>query len=502
MKKRQIVNLVHFIRGCEPRCDMDLVTPVREQIALARQYGLKTTFLVQYDALLLPEFQALLQPLEPELFEIGVWFEVVAPLCRDSGYPWRGRYPWDWHADVGFSVAYLPEFREVLVDTLFSKFRQVFHRYPRVFGSWAFDAVTLDYIQEVYGLDAACNCKDQWGTDGYTLWGGYYNGAYYPSRNNVFCPAQSNQQQIPVPVFRMLGSDPVLQYDFGCDPEQPVGSVTCQGVATLEPVYTETGGGNPQWVDWYFGENFSGNCVTYGYTQAGQENSFGWDSMKNGLQDQYQKLQLLQAAGLLTVETLGESGRWFRSTFSTTPTASIVCRSDYQKSGKASIWYNCKNYRVNLYFENGLFWFRDLYLFREDYPERYLTDICREKLLVYDNLPVIDGLRMSGNGVRAGLYLPESAYSAFDYQEDGEVAIVTLTGTAYGHLQIEFSPKGITVSSTEEADLSLALRVAEQQSVAEIEESPAGYQFCYRGYSYQVPILRQQNQIFLSLCST
>jgi len=43
-------------------------------------------------------------------------------------------------------------------------------------------------------------------------------------------PAQNEKNQLPVPVFRMLGSDPVRQYDQGV-------SSNGQGVITLEPVY-------------------------------------------------------------------------------------------------------------------------------------------------------------------------------------------------------------------------------------------------------------------------
>ena len=34
-------------------------------------------------------------------------------------------------------------------------------------------------------------CRDQKGIDGFTLWGGYVNGAYYPSKVNENIPAQS-----------------------------------------------------------------------------------------------------------------------------------------------------------------------------------------------------------------------------------------------------------------------------------------------------------------------
>ena len=47
MNKRQIVNIVNFIRDVEPRGPVDLVEPVREQIALMKRLGLRGTFLLQ-----------------------------------------------------------------------------------------------------------------------------------------------------------------------------------------------------------------------------------------------------------------------------------------------------------------------------------------------------------------------------------------------------------------------------------------------------------------------
>jgi len=55
-------------------------------------------------------------------------------------------------------------------------------------------------------------------------------------------PAQSAEGQIPVPVFRMLGSDPIGQYDDGIADSH-------QGVITLEPVY-KFGEGDAVWGNW------------------------------------------------------------------------------------------------------------------------------------------------------------------------------------------------------------------------------------------------------------
>jgi hypothetical protein len=215
MEKKQIVNIINFVRGVEPRKpELDLLLPIREQIRLMKEYNLRGTFLLQYDALIRPEFTELFKDLDPEQFELGVWHEIVQPQVEACGLEWRGRFPWDWFSHCGFPVGYYKPDREKFVDLLYEKFKEVFGKYPRVFGSWLFDTHTIRYIEEKYGADAFCNCKEQYGTDGYTLWGGYYGQGYYPSRKNAFLPAQEEENQIRVPVFRMLGSDPVYQFDY------------------------------------------------------------------------------------------------------------------------------------------------------------------------------------------------------------------------------------------------------------------------------------------------
>src|ERR1035441_8369248 len=96
---------------------------------------------------------------------------------RKAGLKWRGRHEWDSTANVGFSPGYTPEERRKLVDVYMADFKGIFGYYPRTAGSWFIDEVTLAYMAEHYGIVASCNCKDQVGTDGYTLWGGYWNQA-------------------------------------------------------------------------------------------------------------------------------------------------------------------------------------------------------------------------------------------------------------------------------------------------------------------------------------
>lgn len=403
--KPQIVNIINFIRGVEPRSSIDLIRPVKEQINLLKKYELTGTFLLQYDALINPSFTEMLSK-DSQNIEIGGWLEIVQPMCEAAGIPWRGRpgFSWDWHADVGFTVGYSKEERIALIDVFMKKFKEVWGYYPRSIGSWIIDAHTLAYLSDRYSITASCNCKDQWGTDGYTLWGGYYSQAYYPSRNNVMSPAQSIEQQIPVPIFRMLGSDPIYQYDLGLKVDGS--SSECQQVVTLEPVYTGSngGGGNSEWVDWFLKENFNGICISFGYAQVGQENSFGWEAMKDGLTYQIERIAELSQDGKIIVQTLAQSAEWFRNSYDMTPASAVTALTDWKNEGHQSLWYNCRNYRVNFISKNNSFWIRDINYFNENYRERYMERVCEGPLLIYDNLPIMDGNRWSGDGVLAGIY--------------------------------------------------------------------------------------------------
>lgn len=421
----RIVNFINFIRGIEPRNpSMDLVLPVARQMELARKYDLPVTWLLQYDALLDKRFIELLKQ-APPTHEIGGWFEVVEPQVKAAGLTWKGRYPWDWHCDKGFSVGYTPAEREKLVDVYMQKFKEVFGHTPASVGSWFIDAHTLGYMADRYGVVASCNCKDQRGTDGYTLWGGYYNQAYYPSRANSYMPAQTRENQIPVPVFRMLGSDPIYQYDAG-EPGQP------QPVVTLEPVYTggTGGGGEPAWVRWFFDTIFQTPCLSFGYTQIGQENSFGWPGMEKGLTDQCAELARRVAKGEVRVETLESSGRWYRSRYELTPASAITALKDWKAQGRKSLWYASRFYRVNLLWQGDSLRVRDIHVFNERYAEPFLKAVCKSSSCTYDTLPVFDGGswgHTAGEAVFAALSNP-SAPEAF--QGAGEPTVQELSPEA------------------------------------------------------------------------
>lgn len=431
----RIVNFVNFIRQSEPRSDdpdigEKLYETVVQQISQLNQYKLPGTFLIQYDALINPKYQELLKNELGSDSEVGAWWEITQPHVEQAGLKWRGRFSWDWHADVGFATGYTPEEREKLVDVYMEKFKSVFGKYPVSVASWFIDAHTLGYLYDKYHIVASANCKDQIGTDGYTLWGGYWNQAYYPSRKNAYMPAQNTSEQIPVPIFRMLGSDPIYQYEHG------LGN-SAQGVVTLEPASGE-GGYRREWVEWFFKTMFVEPSLGFNYVQAGQENSFLWENMKSGFEIQVPILDSLRKQGKIRIETLETSGRWFSKKYAVTPTTAVTALTDYKNLGNKTVWFNSRYYRANLMWEQDKFRFRDIHLFDERFASDYLTKAGKSTQVIYTTLPIVDGFSWSQRAHQAGLRLVDGDGS---YSEIGSPTVTEETG----QLKVAFA----TVSGNE-----------------------------------------------------
>jgi len=446
----RIVNIINFIRQCEPRIEWItedvLYETVVEQIKIMKKHQLKGTFLLQYDALIDARYQKLLKGLPAEMFEIGAWWEIPQPLVEKSGYRWRGRFPWDWHADVGFATGYSPKERETLTDTYMTDFKKVFGYYPKSVGSWFIDAHTLQYMYDRYGIVASCNCKDQIGTDGYTMWGGYWNQGYYPSKKNAYMPAQHAKNQIPVPIFRMLGSDPIHQYDSGLGGNS-------QRVVSLEPVY-KGGGGDADWCQWYFDAFVDGAAMGYAYTQAGQENSFTWKKMSQGFNIQMPMIARLYKEGKIAVKTLGETGKWFKDNYKVTPPTSVTVLSDHTKKNKKTVWFNSRYYRANLLWDQGTMRFRDIHLFDETVASDYLTKRGTSTQCFYYTLPFIDGFIWSSLQTVAGLRLKSAGGleikggdPTVDDSTDGELVVRWPIHSPEGEIVITFNETSVSVSA-------------------------------------------------------
>jgi hypothetical protein len=490
----KIVNIVNFIRLLEPRdaaITRDvLYQTVVKQVEIMKKYRLGGTFLLQYDALMEPRYQQLLKRLSTDSFEIGAWWEIPQPLVEKAGLKWRGRYPWDWHADIGFSTGYTLKEREQLIDVYMDDFKRIFGYYPRSVASWFIDAHSLNYMYEKYHIVASANCKDQYGTDGYTLWGGYWNQAYYPSKINSYMPAQNAQNQVPVPVFRMLGSDPIRQYDHGLGSRR-------QGVVTLEPVYP-LAGGDSAWVHWFFQSFTNDQLLGFNYTQAGQENSFTWDAMAKGFEIQMPLIARLRDEQKIRVETLEASGRWFRKKYQVTPVTTFVADKDMAGSDQKTIWFNSRFYRINMLWEKGTLRIRDIHLFNEKFPSVYETKPVTSNECTFFTLPVVDGYIWSKPDQLAGLRLKGIIDGKEVALEGGDPKFIK-TGDATMHItwplktidatfEADLSEKQVTMKmvSAQPIDWFFDLTTAEKVSLPFNNVQSTGIDCSFEGMKYQV----------------
>ena len=61
---------------------------------------------------------------------------IIPQQVEKAGIKWHGRFPWDWHAHVGFAPGYTPDEREKLVDVYMHDFHDIFGCFPKSVGSW------------------------------------------------------------------------------------------------------------------------------------------------------------------------------------------------------------------------------------------------------------------------------------------------------------------------------------------------------------------------------
>lgn len=440
-----IVTIMNFIRGCDPRSKRDLMCAPLHQSELHKKYGFPNTFLLQYDAMIKPEFSEFFLREQDENMELGVWIEIVRPLVEKVGIEWRGRpgYDWDWYVNPGFLPAYTKEQKEALIDELMDKFKEIFGFYPKTAASWVIDAYSMKYLSEKYSISCLAICREQLAVDAYTLWGGPYNQPYYPSVNNMLCPAQSEDTKINTPVFRLLGIEPIRGYWEA----RYADSEECGGCATMEPFWKY--GQQRDYMEWFFKTYFENENMGLAYTQIGQENSFQWPGMKDGIELQYEMIDRYQKEGKITLMKMSEAGEYVKSHYNDTPAQALVADTDAVKDDfYRSVWFSNKYYRANIFMNRGKLYFRDIQKFDDKYCENYIDEPCFDKDAVYDNLPIVDerAWAESSENATAGLAF-SGEYVIGKTKRDGETLTVYFNEKDGDTVSVKFDKKEISVSS-------------------------------------------------------
>ncbi len=187
--------------------------------------------------------------------------------------------------------------------------------------------------------------------------------------------------QLPVPMFRLLGPDPIYNFEQDVRPG-------LQGVYTLEPSWII--GRDPDWLAWFFGCLAGEDSLGTGYAHVGQENNFLWENISPGLKPQLALLKTLAQEGKVQVETMADTASHFTSTYRLTPPMTFQASQDWDRTRNLSAqWYACPSCRVGFLGEEGHLRIRDFFLYRQDYPSRYLDAAMTDARSTFDALPVL-----------------------------------------------------------------------------------------------------------------
>lgn len=478
---KRFLTSVCFIRKYGwPGTEKDRLTSLKKQIEYNNRYNVTGTYLMQYDSLIDSDYRSLVKDEEEQGAEAGFWFEVVEPLALAAGLKWCGRegWKWDYYVNPGFLMAYNKEEKYYLIDEAMNKFKEYFGYYPATVGSWLMDSESMTYMSEKYHTNAFILCREQWGMDGYTLWGGPYYGGYYPSKNNALCPAQTDQEQIPTPVFRMYVNDPIYcYYEYAKKKYNDID----YGLFTQEPGWEC--GQNPDWIDWHYRNTFNDSNVGFLYTQLGQENSFQWgNSVERGLPMQHEYINTNREKYALASVTFAELGRRFQKEYKKTPAMSRAALEDWAGKGNKSVWYNTAYYRINIFSDSQKVWIRDIHLFDEKFRDIYLDTPCTQSWAVYDNLPVVDGIRFSDDDTQAGLFFGSGTIQSVEDTKDFFCVKISLQDQI---IQVRLYEDYIAMCSRKE--FAINFRYKENSGYIQ-NVGKNKIQYDYRGFGYELEI--------------
>lgn len=481
----KIANVMNFVRTFEPRnvaLEAKMVEATRDQLRMVNEMGVDATFLLEYDALKDETYLEIFRNGAGENIELGLWYEIVEPLTTDIGIEYKSAmgYKWDWNIEPGYPMSYDVQTRERLIDRAMQTFRETFGYFPRTVGSWALDTHTVNYLAEHYDIDAMCICRDQINTDAYTLIGGYFNGMYYPSKKNAFTPASTEENRVCVPMIRLLGPDPIHNYDTKKQLSEQRRQVVDKDLSeplsscfTLEPGCKA--GCDPKSVDWFFDCFFGDDILSHGYVQIGQENSFAMFDIVEPVRMQLKKLL---KRGDVKIMKMCDTGRLFREKFNTTPAAAVNAVENWDTVDCQSSVYSSAHYTANILRKGDTVALRYLYLFDENIEDKYLNAKCSTFDCVYENLPVVDTYPQRGETDGGEGIVLTRGCSSIEACADGEDVL----NVKWDGGSVEFRPDRIV---THKCKLSFAPKMV--RTKISIDQNNIAYE--YNGYKYYLNII-------------
>lgn len=350
------VLFINQVRGSEC-CQKGSYEFTKQQLEQFKKYNLSATFIIRYDALKTHKFITLFKSYASGKIENGIFFEITPSLARDAGIVYKGSEDRWYRAQYAYLVGYSQEERKKLIDTAMAQFKEQFGIYPKTTGGWMIDTFSAEYLSRKYGVKVHEITREQWGTDGYALYGGSILSAYVPSKNWLFVPAQSDLSAFPLRIIRQTLSDPVRNY----------GDLT-SGYTSQPNDYSRTKNFN------YF-KHLLRQVESYSLPLAvlGLENS-----LDKQYQDIYEKQieYVSKVVGKENVILPAEIGNIDKQNF--------VFGTDQNDTSYSAYWIETAGYRVRLVKKNNSIQLTDLRIFDESVSDPYYLVPSGEKTAYWE----------------------------------------------------------------------------------------------------------------------
>jgi hypothetical protein len=343
-----------------------LDTP-KKQYELINNKALEATWMVRYDALKNNDVESFLKSLNSKQ-EVGVFLEVTPTLTSDAQVTYNQSANWHYAKSV-LVIGYSQEDRKKLIDTVMSKYKLVFGKYPKSVGAWWIDAYSLQYMRDKYQIEVNMDVSDQFSTDGYQVWGQYWSAPFYPSKRNALMPASSESEKIGVTTIQWAGRDPFNGYGNGV-------FESTYSVQANDYMLHDLG------VDY-----FAKLLQPYPQVTVGLENDFDWAKYGEEYSKQVSYVGSLKDFQIVTMQKFGQNYRAANPKIS--PKLAIVSDDALGSDGKV-VWYQTDKYRVGLFINSEGVVIRDLRQFNDGVEEACFAKACETLKLGFSANQAID----------------------------------------------------------------------------------------------------------------
>ncbi|MBU0578693.1 hypothetical protein KJ628_01790 [Patescibacteria group bacterium] len=384
------VMIINQVRGTEC-CEIGEVEIFQKQLDYFTEKQLPAFFTLRWDVLNDSKFIDVIKKANSELFNWGIFLEITPDLATAAEVNYTGTVDNWYQAQHAYTLGYLPEEREQLIDTIMAKYKEIFGHYPTLTTSWIIDTPTLNYLHDEYGVEVHQITREQWGTDSYTLYGGPPHYPYPASRNWAFIPDYAAVN--PTIVVRQTLTDPVWNYG------------DTQSRFTSQPNdFAQDGKGFE-----YFEKLFNQALFEQPVGQTG----FALLGLENSMKDKYQQLFKQQLQVVADYQQQGKiilpDLKTLKKTWQSTALTVYQGRDLVKNTSSQAIWISGQNYRVRIIKKEQQICVDDLRLYDAALQDYYADHQARDSS--YWVTPfLIDGSRF---------YTHEKSWFGKEYTSNG-----------------------------------------------------------------------------------